>query len=100
MKEGRKPEQPEETPDDGFQKLPHTKARKFKSHPRLEPALVAGLESRRVDRYTTRRPVYCPQDYHSCNSKHNCSLIFRAVLTVANYGEMDREKIKKKKKKK
>ena len=26
MKEGRKPEYPEKTPDDGLQKMPHTKA--------------------------------------------------------------------------
>ena len=28
-----------ETPDDKLQKMPHTKARKFKPKPRLEPAL-------------------------------------------------------------
>ena len=28
MKVGRKPEYPEKTPDDGLQKMPHTKARK------------------------------------------------------------------------
>ena len=39
MKEGRKPEYPEKTPDDELQKIPHTKARKFKPQPRLEPAL-------------------------------------------------------------
>ena len=31
MKEGRKPEYPEKTPDEKLQKKPHTKARKFKS---------------------------------------------------------------------
>ena len=39
MKEGRKPEYPEKTPDDELQKTPQTKARKFKSQARLEPAL-------------------------------------------------------------
>ena len=39
MKEGRKPECLEKTPDDVLQKMPHTKARKFKPQPRLEPAL-------------------------------------------------------------
>ena len=39
MKEGRKPDYPEETPDDKLQKMPPTKARKFKPQPRLEPAL-------------------------------------------------------------
>ena len=39
MKEGRKPEYLEKTPDDELQKMPHTKARKFKPQARLEPAL-------------------------------------------------------------
>ena len=38
MKVGRKPEYLEKTPDDKLQKMPHTKARKFKSS-RLDPAL-------------------------------------------------------------
>ena len=37
MKEGRKPEYPEKTPDD--EQMPHAKARKFKPQARLEPAL-------------------------------------------------------------
>ena len=32
MKEGRKPEYPEKSSDDELQKMPHTKARKFKPH--------------------------------------------------------------------
>ena len=39
MKEGRKPEYLEKKPDFELQKMPHTKARKFKLQPRLEPAL-------------------------------------------------------------
>ena len=39
MKEGRKPEYPEKTPDAVLQKMPYTKARKFKPQTRLEPAL-------------------------------------------------------------
>ena len=39
MKEGRKPEHPEKTPDDELQKMPRTKSRKFKPQPILEPAL-------------------------------------------------------------
>ena len=39
MKEGKKPEYQEKTPDDELQKMPHTKARKFKPQPRLELAL-------------------------------------------------------------
>ena len=39
MKEGRKPEYPEKTPDDDLQKMPHTETRKLKPQPRLEHAL-------------------------------------------------------------
>ena len=38
MKEGRKLEYPEKTPGDELQKMPHTKARRFKPQARLEPA--------------------------------------------------------------
>ena len=38
MKEGRKPEYPEKTPGDELQKMPHTKARRFKLLERREPA--------------------------------------------------------------
>ena len=38
MKEGRKLEYPEKTPDE-FQKMPHTKGKKLKPQLRLEPAL-------------------------------------------------------------
>ena len=37
--EGRKPEYPEKTLDDELQKMPHTKAAKFKPQARLKPAL-------------------------------------------------------------
>ena len=39
MKEGRKPVYPEKTPEDELQKMPYTKARKFKPQARLESAL-------------------------------------------------------------
>ena len=41
MKDGRKSEHPEKKKktDDELQEMPHTKARKFKPQPRLEPAL-------------------------------------------------------------
>ena len=39
MKEGRKLEYPEKTPDDELQKMPHTNAWKFKLQQRLEPTL-------------------------------------------------------------
>ena len=39
MKDGRKPEYPEKTPDDELQKMPHTKAGKFEPQLRLKPTL-------------------------------------------------------------
>ena len=42
MKEGRKPEYPEKTPDDKLQKMLHTKAQKFKPQQRLKPTLYIG----------------------------------------------------------
>ena len=39
LKKGRKPKYADLTPDDELQKMPHTKGRKFKPQPRLEPAL-------------------------------------------------------------
>ena len=38
MKEGRKPEYPEKTPGDELQKMPQTKARRFKPQARFGPA--------------------------------------------------------------
>ena len=38
MKEGKKPEYLEKTPDDELQKRPHTTTRRFKPQARLEPA--------------------------------------------------------------
>ena len=38
MKKGRKPEYTEKTPGDELQKMPYTKARRFKPQARLEPA--------------------------------------------------------------
>ena len=39
MKDGRKPEYPDKTPDYELSEMPHTKARKFKPQARLEPSL-------------------------------------------------------------
>ena len=39
MKGRSKPEYPEKTPDDEVQKMPHTKARKFKPQASLKPEL-------------------------------------------------------------
>ena len=47
--EGRKPEYPEKTPGDELQKMPHTKAGKFKPQPRLEPTLQHWWQSGKVD---------------------------------------------------
>ena len=49
MKEGRKPEYPEKTPDDKFQKMRHTKVRKFMPQPELEPALFHWWQARKAD---------------------------------------------------
>ena len=48
MKEGRKLEYPEKTPDDELQKMPRSKARKFKLHPTLEPALSHWWQARKA----------------------------------------------------
>ena len=48
MKEGRKPEYPEKTPDDELQKMPPTKARKINPKPRLEPALKYWWQARKA----------------------------------------------------
>ena len=52
MKEGRKPQYPEETCDDELQKMPHTKARKVKPQSRLEPALLDWWQARKADMLT------------------------------------------------
>ena len=49
MKEGRKTEYTEKTRDDELQKMPHIKARKFKSQTRLEPALYHWWQARKAD---------------------------------------------------
>ena len=43
---------PEKTPDDERQKIPHTKARKFKLKPRLEPAFLHWWQARKADMLT------------------------------------------------
>ena len=53
MREVRKPEFPEKTPNDELQKMPHTKARKFKPQPRLEPAFYNWWQARKADVLTT-----------------------------------------------
>ena len=52
MKEGRKPECPEKTPDNELEKMPHTTVRKFKPQPRLKPALQHWWQAREADMLT------------------------------------------------
>ena len=49
MKERRKPEYPEKTPDDALQEVAHTNARKFKPQPRLELALWLWWQAGKAD---------------------------------------------------
>ena len=49
MKEVRKPEYPGKTPGDELQKMPHTKARRFKPQARLEPAQWHWWQARKAD---------------------------------------------------
>ena len=52
MKEGRKPEYPEKTPGDEFQKMPHTTARRFKPPARLKHAQKHWWQARKADMLT------------------------------------------------
>ena len=52
MKEGRKPEYPEKAPGDVLQKMPHTKAERFKPHARLERAQQHWWQARKADMLT------------------------------------------------
>ena len=57
MKEERKPEYGEKTPNNELQKMPYTKAGKCKPQTRLEPAHWHLWQVRKGDvSYTTRRP--------------------------------------------
>ena len=49
MKEERKPEYPEKTPGNKLQKMPHTKARRFKPQARLKPAQQHSWQARKAD---------------------------------------------------
>ena len=66
MKEGRKPEYPEKTPDDKLQKMPlYTKAWKFKPQARLEPTLQHWWQARKADVLITQ---------HWCNMLQTCNV--------------------------
>ena len=69
MKEGRKPEYPKKTPDYVLQKSAHTKARKFKPHPRLEPALWHWWQARKAD-VLTITPHVAPIITKAINNTH------------------------------
>ena len=49
MKEGRKPKYLEKTPDVELQKMPHTKAQRFKTQARLKPAQQHWRQARKAD---------------------------------------------------
>ena len=49
MKEGRKPEYPEKTSSDKLQKMPHTKAQRFKPQARLKPTQQLWWQARKTD---------------------------------------------------
>ena len=49
MKEGRKPEYPENIPGDELQKMPHTTVRRVKPQARLEPAQWHWWQARKAD---------------------------------------------------
>ena len=57
MKEGRKPEYSEKTPDDKLQKMPHTKARQSKPQAKLEPAFYHWWQARKADVLTIKPRV-------------------------------------------
>ena len=52
MKEGRKPEYLEKAPSNELQKMPHTKARRFKPKARLKPAQLHWWQTRKADMLT------------------------------------------------
>ena len=60
MKEGRKPEYPEKTPDEELQKIMRAKARKSKPQPRLEPALQHWWQAGKAD-VLTITPRFAPK---------------------------------------
>ena len=61
MKVGRKPEYQEKTPGDKLQKMPHTKARRFKPQARLEPVQQHWWQARKADMLTVT-PRLAPVD--------------------------------------
>ena len=63
MKEGRKPEYPEKTPDNELQKMPHTTTRKFKPQARLKPTLKHWWQARKADVLTVT-PRVAPACLH------------------------------------
>ena len=77
MKEGRKPDYPEKTPDDELLKMPHTKARKFKPQTRLEPTLEHRWQARKADMLTITTRV-TPNPTLCCASDGGAGRAYRA----------------------
>ena len=72
MKEGRKPEYPEKTPCNELQKMPHTKARRFKPQARLEPAQYHWWQAMKADVLTVT-PRVAPHMH--CGNKKKTLII-------------------------
>ena len=69
MKEGRKPEYPEKTLDDELQKVPHSKARRFKPQARLEPARQHLWQAMKADMLTVT-PRVAPKQRQQLEMHH------------------------------
>ena len=70
MKEGRKPEYPENTPDDELQKMPHTEAWRIKPQARLKPAQQHWWQARKADTLTVT-PRAAPELLMSYTTPHH-----------------------------
>ena len=64
MKEGRKLEYPEKSPDDKLKEMPQIKAPKLKPHARLKPALYHRWQARKADTLTITPFVAPTYDHH------------------------------------
>ena len=71
-KEGREKEYPEKTPGDELQKMPHTKARRFKPQARLEPEQQHWWQARKAD-MLTGTPRVAPAGGQLSEKGRHCS---------------------------
>ena len=76
MKDGRKLEYPEQNPDNEFQKMSNTKARKLRPQPKLEPTLWQARKAY-VLAITPRVVPMCSTLFH----QHPSEYIERLVQT-------------------